>query len=87
MTLESYDASKLDRLAMQLLDLAATARKMSQLCSEYDIETFALHDKKARQWWSNLDRWLRKARAELEMQVIEARASQRAKAAVRRGKR
>ena len=87
MTLQTYDAQKLDWLALQLLDLAATARQMSTLCGEYDIETFALHDKKALQWWRNLDRWLCKARAELEMMVIDARASHRVKAAVRRVKR
>ena len=87
MTLQTYDAEKLDSLALQLLDLAVTARKMSTLCSEYDIQIFALHDKKARQWWGNLDRWLRKARAELEMMAIDARATQRAKVAIRHVKR
>ncbi len=87
MTLQPYDVQKLDSLAIRLLDLAAIAREMSMICGEYDIQTFALHDKKAREWWENLDRWLRKARAELEMKAIDARATQRAKAATRRSKR
>lgn len=87
MTLEPYDAKRLDHLALELLDLAAIARDMSALCREFDIQTFALHDKKARQWWENLDRWLRRAKAELEMQTIEARATQRARSTTRRASR
>ena len=86
MTLQPYDVQKLDCLAIRLLDLAAIAREMSTICDEYDIQTFALHDQKARQWWENLDRWLHKARAELEMKAIDARATGRAKAATRRKK-
>jgi hypothetical protein len=78
MTLQPYDAKRLDHLALGLLDLAAIAREMSALCAEQGIETFALHDKKAILWLENLDRWLRRARAELEMKAIEARATQRA---------
>jgi len=87
MTLQPYDVKRLDRLTLDLLDLAVLAREMSALCREYDIESFALHDKKARQWWENLDRWLRRAKAELEMKAIEVRATQRAKAVTRRTKR
>jgi len=82
MTLQPYDARKLDSLALRLFDLAATAREMSAICSHYGIEAFALHDKKANEWCENLDRWIRKARAELEMQAIDVRATRRTKAGV-----
>ncbi|HLA83677.1 MAG TPA: hypothetical protein VJL29_02700 [Thermoguttaceae bacterium] len=87
MTLQPYDAERLDHLALELLDLAAIARDMAKICRDTGIDSFPLHDKKAQQWSGNLDRWLRRARAELEMTAIEARATQQAKAATRCGKR
>jgi len=87
MTLQPYDAKRLDHLALSLLDLAAIARDMSTLCSEHGIEAFTLHDKKALQWWGSLERWLRRARAELQVQAIEARATHPPGASARRAKR
>ena len=84
MTLQPYDVRKLDHLALSLFDLAAIAREMAIICRENDIESFALHDRKALDWQENLDRWLRRAKAELEMKAVEARATQRAQAATRR---
>jgi len=83
MTLKPYDPGKLDQFALRLLDLAGQMREMSHLCREYRIDDFALHDKKANEWCDNLDRWVRKARAELEMRAIELRAAHRARAAIR----
>ncbi len=40
---------------------------------------FALHDKKAREWYAGLERWVRKSQAELEMKILDARAGQRAR--------
>ena len=78
MTLQPYTPEKLDLLALRLLDLAAMMRQMSNESREYQIEDLALHDKKAHEWCSNLERWAHKARAELQMKVIDARASRRA---------
>ncbi|MBN1911465.1 MAG: hypothetical protein JW818_17110 [Pirellulales bacterium] len=77
MTLQPYDSDKLDRLALRLLDLAAALREMSHLCHDHQIENLALHDKKVLEWCENLERWLRKARAELEVKAIDARAARR----------
>jgi hypothetical protein len=78
MTLKPYDASALDEFALRLLDLASIMRAMAKTSREYGIEDFCLHDKKAREWCQNLERWIRKSEAELQMMVIEARGRRRA---------
>jgi len=78
MTLNPYDPTMLDHFALRLLDLAGEMRHMAQRSREYAIDDFALHDKKALEWIANLERWVRKADADLEMRVIESRASHRA---------
>ncbi len=78
MTLNPYDPTMLDLFALRLLDIAATMRQMSQRTREHAIDDFALHDKKALEWIAHLERWGRKAAADLEMRILESRASQRA---------
>jgi hypothetical protein len=78
MTLKPYSPEMLDHLALRLLDLAAMVREMAIRCRQHEISDLALHDKKPNAWCQNLERWARKAQAELEMKVIEARASRRA---------
>ncbi|MBN2296058.1 MAG: hypothetical protein JXM70_26740 [Pirellulales bacterium] len=79
MTLQPYSPEKLDQFALRLLDLAAAMRNMASTCRNQQIENFTLHDKKASEWCSNLERWTHKVRAELDMQIIDARAARRAK--------
>ena len=79
MTLKPYDPEMLDQFALRFLDLAASLREMAQISRKSQIEDFALHDKKARQWYTGLERWVRKSQAELEMKILDARASQRAR--------
>jgi len=81
MTLKSYDPDMLDQFALRLLDLAGVLREMANRSREYQLDDFSLHDKKAREWYDNLERWVRKSQAELEMRIIEARARRRASAA------
>ena len=81
MTLKRYDADTLDQFALRLLDLAAIMREMANRSRECQIADFAVHDKKAGEWFQSLERWVRKAQAELEMRIIEARARRRASAA------
>lgn len=78
MTLKPYDAGKLDQFALRLLDVAAVMREMARQSRHNQVEDFALHDKKAHEWCANLERWARRAQAELEMEIIDARAGQRA---------
>jgi len=78
MTLKPYNADMLDQFALRLLDLAAMMREMGNRSREYQTENLTIHDKKAREWCDNLERWARKAQAELDLQTIEARARRRA---------
>lgn len=78
MTLKPYSAKMLDQFALQLLDLAALAREMAQKSRQHEITDFAAHDKKANEWYRNLERWMLKSQAELEMRIIDARAERRA---------
>ena len=72
------EESNPSRFALRLLDLAAIMREMANRSRECDIEGFSLHDKKAHEWFQNLERWVRKAQAEMEMRIIESRARRRA---------
>ncbi|MFH1922395.1 MAG: hypothetical protein ABIP48_21240 [Planctomycetota bacterium] len=81
MTLKPYDPDMLDQFALRLLDLATVMREMANRSREWRLDDFALHDKKAREWYDNLERWVRRSQSELEMKIIEARARQRASAA------
>jgi hypothetical protein len=87
MTLEPYNPEMLDEFALRLLDLACLIREMSRQSREEPVEGFALHDKKAREWIANLERWARRSQADLEMKLIDARASRRALTAAERKKR
>jgi hypothetical protein len=78
MTLKPYNPDALDQFALRLLDLAAIMREMGKRSRECEIDDFCLHDKKAREWFHNLERWVRKSQAELEMRILEARARRRA---------
>jgi hypothetical protein len=80
MTLKPYDAQALDQFALRFLDLASMIRSMANRCREHEINDFPLHDKKALEWCLATERWARKSRAELEMRILEARATQRAEA-------
>ena len=53
-------------------------RQMANRSRECDVKDFCVHDKKAHEWLHGLERWVRKAQAELEMRIIEARARRRA---------
>jgi len=78
MTLTPYEPPMLDQFALRLLDVAATIRLMAQRAREQDVEDVPLHDKKASEWIARLERWARRAAADLEMRVIDARARRRA---------
>ena len=78
MTLKPYSPEMLDQFALRLLDLAGLLREMAQRSRQYGVTDFAVHDKKANEWYYNLQRWVRKSQAELELKVIDARAGRRA---------
>ncbi len=79
MTLKPYDPQMLDQFALEFLDLAAIMREMATRSRECDVKDFALHDKKAKEWLDGLGHWVRKSKADLELRVLDGRASRRAK--------
>ena len=83
MTLIPYTPEKLDQFALRLLDVTAILREMASRCRQSQLEEFPLHDKKALEWSAALERWARKSAAELEMQILDARATQRATSAAK----
>ena len=89
MTLEPYNPEMLDEFALRLLDLACLIRDMARRSREEPVEAlaFALHDKKAREWIGNLERWALRSRADLEMKIIDAQATRRATTAPERKRR
>ncbi len=84
MTLEPYSPEKLDQFALELLDVAAILRTMANNSREHGITDLSLHDKKAQEWFSKLDHWAHKVQAEVQMQIVQARASRRASSVDRR---
>jgi 16S rRNA U1498 N3-methylase RsmE len=80
MTLEIYDADRLDQTALRILDIAAAFRHMAAvLRAEPDLE-FSMHDKKAAEWLANLERWAADSQAKMEVAQIRRRGALRAEA-------
>ncbi len=78
MTLQPYNAEKLDQLALRLFDLAAIMRSMANRARENQVDDLHLHDKKAQEWCVKLDHWAHKIETELDIQILQARAERRA---------
>ncbi len=78
MTLESYDADKLDGMALRILDIAAIVRKMSAISRDNPELRFATHDKKALEWLASVEHWAHDSVARLEMALIKQRGAKRA---------
>lgn len=78
MTLKPYTPEMLDQFALRVLDLASLLREMARRSREYQITDLAVHDKKPNEWLHNLERWIRKSQAELEVKVVDAQAERRA---------
>jgi hypothetical protein len=78
MTLEPYDADRLDQAALRILDISAAFRQMATILrAEPDLD-FSMHDKKAAEWLANLEHWAAESRAKLEVAQIRRRGAHRA---------
>lgn len=84
MTRRAYTPDDFDDLALRVFDLAASLRGMSLLCREQRLAHLPLHDKKAREWLTHLDDWVRKIQAEAQLAALRRRASQRTEEAAGR---
>lgn len=81
MTLQTYDPTQLDQLALRFLDLASMVRKMAHDSREYGVVDLTLHDKKAIEWCLKLEQWARKTQADLEIRILQDKAEKRGRAA------
>ena len=60
MTRKSYYPEMLDEWALRLLDLAVVLRQMAATSRANQVTELALHDKKAGEWYDQLERWARR---------------------------
>ena len=84
MTLETYEPRELDALALRLLDVAGTVRRLAVRCRQEKFESMALNDRKALEWLGNVEAWASKAEADLELAILKRRGAQRADELARR---
>ena len=78
MTLEPYNANKLDALAMRFLDLASTFRKMAQASRCEGLENINVHVTRPLEQLGRLEHWARDADAKLQVELIGLRAGRQA---------
>jgi len=78
MTLNAYNPEQLDQFALRLLDLAGMIREMARRARDAEVQSLALNDRKAQEWYGKLERWVLKAQAELDGEIRVARAERRA---------
>ncbi len=73
MTLEPYDAQRIDALTLRALDVCVRLRKLSQVVREEDLAPIALHDRKALEWLEKLEDWLLRCEGEVHRLATKAR--------------
>lgn len=84
MTLESYEPQEFDELALRLLDVAGTLRRLAVRCRHEELASMAINDRKALEWLGNIEAWASKAEADLELAILKRRGAQRAEELARR---
>jgi hypothetical protein len=78
MTLEAYDADRLDETALRILEIAAAFRGMAQTLRQEPAIDLAIHHRKAAEWLSHLERWAAESRAKLDVALIKRRGAKKA---------
>lgn len=78
MTLEAYNADRLDETALRILEIAAAFRGMAQTLRQDPALELAIHDRKATEWLSHLERWVTDSRAKLDVALIKRRGAKKA---------
>jgi hypothetical protein len=84
MTLKPFPPNELDSLALRLLDISASVRRMSLVSQQHAIGDFRLHGNKVDEWLDNLELWVDEGLARLETIAIRHRGR---RAAVAQGAR
>jgi hypothetical protein len=77
MTLTPFPPAALDELALRLLDVAATVRKMANSARDNAVHDFQLHGNKAHEWLDHLEQWAYEGAGRLEAQVLRDRGARR----------
>jgi hypothetical protein len=73
MTLEPYNAEKLDRLVLRLIDISAEIRRIGRIAAESPAAPLALHDRKALEWVGQLEQWAAECRSRAELAALMQR--------------
>lgn len=82
MTLQPHSPERLDALALEVFDIAASLREMSKIMRENEIESLNLHGNKPSEWLAKLTEWSHKNVAELQRELLQRKATRRAAATV-----
>ncbi len=69
MTIELYNAEKLDQFAMRLFDVAADVRAMARQLSQSEVEEIPLNDKRVQIHLDEIENWAIRSRSKLEIQL------------------
>lgn len=67
MTLQVYDAEKLENLALRFLDIATAVRSVAKELRDEQLGEIKLNDKKALLWCENLEIWVQKTKNSVEI--------------------
>ncbi len=78
MTLEPYNAEKLDRLVLRLGDISAEMRRIGRVAAELPDVPLALHDRKALEWIGQLEQWAAECRARAELAALVQKGARNA---------
>lgn len=78
MTLVPYPPERLDALALELLDVAATLRNMAENSRAAGHRGLRLNGRKASLWLRSLELWAAHGAARLEAELLRARGARRA---------
>jgi hypothetical protein len=87
MTLEPYDSTRLDALALRLLDLCGRVRSISNATRNAQLSAVELHDRKALEWIEKLEEWMVAAEAQLHRQAGVATGARAAREAAKKAAR
>jgi hypothetical protein len=77
MTLIPFPPTALDELALRLLDVAATVRKMANSARDNAVQDFQLHGNKAHEWLDHLEQWTYEGAGRLDAQIMRERGARR----------
>jgi hypothetical protein len=79
MTLEPYNAERLDGLSLRVLDICSRLRTLAQISRQEELPPIDLHDRKALEWIGNFEVWLCTAEGAVNAQITKSQGARRAR--------